>query len=275
MSDYRFVLMAYPAIHRRKYRSEMTDVANELTADRWSLKQSSSFLAGGVRIRTRRATGGSSREAWASGARVGLLVWLVTISAYGFAATVFPSVYPFGSSILARLLPLAAILAMMVSTRWWVALFVTAIWVLPLWGYATNPVIQRASFLLTALPLSGAVGLAWWLAVATDGRRAVSPTVGISFVVAATIASPVVAASVGLDWLLVLVLAALVAAGLVASIADPRVAATGAVYAALFLPLGAVSGVNSDMWAFFIVFGIALVVATAASQKGMKHLTGI
>jgi len=274
MSDYRFVLMAYPPIHRRKYRSEMTDVANELTAERWSLKQSSSFLAGGLRIRTRRATGGSSREAWASGARVGLLVWLVTISAYGFAATVFPW-DPFGSSMLARLLPLAAILAMMVSTRWWVALFVTAIWALPLWVYATNPVIQRASFVETALPLSGAVGLAWLLAVTTDGRRAVSPAVGISLVVAATIASPVVAASVGLEWLLALVLAALVASGLVASSADPRIAATGAVYAALFLPLGVVSGVNSDMWAFFFVFGIALAVAVAASQIGMKRLTNI
>jgi len=275
MSGYRVVLMAYPPSYRRENGSEMTDTANELTGERWSIKQSASLVVGGLRTRTRQATGGSSREAWESGARVGLLVWLVTVFAHRFARAIFDDVYSSGGSTLERLLPLAAILAMMVSTRWWVALLVTAIWVLPLWAYATSPVIHSASYVQTALPLSGAVGVAWWLAVATDGRRAVGPAIGISLVAATTVASPVVAASAGLEWMMVFALAVLVIGGLIASSVDPRVAAAGAVYASLFLPLGVVSGWNADRWAFFIVFSIAFALAAAASQVGMRRLARV
>jgi hypothetical protein len=203
---------------------------------------------------------------------VGLFVWLVAWSAYGFAATVFLEVWPYEST-LERILPLAAILAMMVSTRWWVALLVTAIWALPLWAHATSPaILSNSSIFWRALPLSVAVGLAWWLAVATDGRRAVGPAVGISLIVAATVASPEVA---GRAWMMALVLAVLVVGGLIASLVDPRVAMTGAVYASLFLPLGFASGWGSDMWAFFVVFGVGFALAAATSQAGMRRLTRI
>jgi hypothetical protein len=273
MSSYGIALMAYPPSYRRENGSEMTDTANELSGDRWSIRQSASLVVGGLRTRTRHATRGSSRKAWESGARVGLFVWLVAVSAYGFVPTVLLEVWPYQST-LERILPLAAILAMMVSTRWWVALLVTAIWALPLSAYATSPVILSASFLQRALPLSAAVGLAWWLAVSTDGRRAVGPAVGISLIAAATVASPVVTFA-GRAWMMALVLAVLVVGGLIASLVDPRVAMTAAVYASLFLPLGFMSGRGSDMWAFFVVFGIGFALATATSQAGMRRLTRI
>jgi hypothetical protein len=206
-------------------------------------------------------------------------MWLVMLFAqaftYGFRVSVFDGIYPPVTSTHSWLLLLAAILAMMVSTRWWVAVLVTAIWGLPVWAYATSPVIHSASYLQVALPLSGAVAVAWWLAIATDGRRAVGPAVGIPLVVATTVASSVAAASVGPERTMVIALAVFVAGGLITSTADPRVATTGAVYASLFLPLGVLSGWNSDMWAFFIVFGIAFALAAATSQVGMRHLARI
>jgi hypothetical protein len=275
MSRYRVVLMAYPPSYRRENGSEIADTANELTGERWSIKQSASLAVGGLRTRTWYATDRSSRKAWESGARVGLFVWLLAVSAYGFAATIFPEVSPYQASTLQRILPLAAILAMMVSTRWWVALLVTAIWAVPLWAYVTSSLILSASFLQRAVPLSVAVGLAWWLALATDGRRAVGPAVGISLIIAATVASPVATSSVGLEWMMVFILAALVVGGLIASLVDPRVAAAGAVYASLFLPLGVLSGWISGRWAFSVVFSIAFALAAATSQVGMRRIARI
>lgn len=272
MSGYRVALMAYPPDYRRENGPEMTDTVNELTGERWSIRQSASLAVGGLRTRTRHATRGSSREAWESGARLGLLVWLVMVSAYSFTPPVFLEISSFGAPTLARLLPLAVILAMMVSTRWWVALLVTGIWVLPLWSYATSPVIHSASYVQVALPLAGAVGVAWWLAVATDGRRAVGPAAGILLLVAAKVVTPFVAASIGLEWMMAIASAVLVVGGLIAASVDPRVATTGAVYASLFLPLGLLSGWRSDIWAFFIVFSVAFALAAATSQVGMKRL---
>jgi hypothetical protein len=279
MSGYRFVLMAYPPNYRRENGSEITDTVNELTGERWSIRQSASLAFGGLRTRTRHATHGSSREVWESGARVGLFVWLVLLFAqaftYGFRVSVFDGVYPPIALNNGWLLPLVAILAMTVSTRWWVALLVTAVWFVPLWAYATSPVIQTASNVQFALPLSGAVGVAWWLAVATDGRRTVGPAVGISLLVATTVVASAVAASVGGAWMVAIALAVLVVGGLIVSTADPRVATTGAVYASLFLPIGLLSGWRSDIWAFFIVFCVAFAIAAATSQLGTRHLARI
>jgi len=276
MSGYRVVLMAYPTSYRRENGSEMTDTVNEMTDGRWSIRQSASLALGGLRTRTRHATRGSSRSAWESGARLGLLVWLMMMFAssftYGFRVSVFDGIHPPVALDNPWLLPLAAILAMMISTRWWVALLVTAIWALPLWSYATSPVIFTASYVQVALPLFGLVVGAWWLAVATDGRRAVGPVAGISLLVATTVVASVVADSVGIEWMMTSGLAVLVVGGLIASIADPRVATTGAVYASLFLPIAVVSGWMADRWAFFIVFGLAFALAAAASQVGMKRL---
>ena len=268
MSDYRAALMAYPPSYRRENGSEMTDTANELTGERWSIKQSASLVVGGLINRSRHATGGSSRKVWEAGARVGLLVWLVTVFGRGFAVVAETAVdeYASGAWTLERLLPLAAILAMMVSTRWWVALLVTAIWVQPLWDYATSPVIHTPSYVQIALPLAGAVVVAWWLAVATDGRRAVHPAVGISLLIATTLAW------VASNWMMTVVLVVLVVGGLLASLVDPRAAATAAVYASLFLPVGALSAIHTDYKAFFFVVGIASAITAAASQLGMKRL---
>ena len=273
MSGYRVVLMAYPPSYRRENGSEMTDTVNELTDGRWSIRQSASLAVGGLRARTRQATHGSSRVVWESGARLGLLIWLVMLSSWDIAAPIWlnPSIVPSW----AGLLPLAAILAMMVSTRWWVALLVTAIWVVPLWAYTASPVNYGASFVQMALPLSGAVALAWWLAVATDGRRAVGPVAGIAVVVAVKIASPFVAASIGPEPVLFLMLAVLVVGGLISSTVDPRVVTTGAVYASLYLPLIFALSRNSDRWILLSVFSIAIALAAATSQVGMRRLARI
>jgi hypothetical protein len=197
------------------------------------------------------------------------------VSSFDIAPAIFLEPSSFQAQTLARLLPVAAIVAMMVSTRWWVAVLVTGIWVLPLWAHATSPFIHSASYLQVALPLAGAVGVAWWLAGATDGRRAVGPIAGISLIVAAKVVTPVVTELAGFVWMMALILAVLVVGGLIVSTTDPRVATTGAVYASLFLPLGLLSGWRSDMWAFFIVFCIALALAAATSQVGMRRLARI
>lgn len=279
MSGYRVVLMAYPPSYRRENGSEMTHTVNEMTDGRWSIRQSASLALGGLRTRARHATRGSSRKAWESGARLALLVWLIMLFAdgftYGFRVSVFDGIHPPIALDNPWLLPLAAILAMMISTRWWVALIVTSIWVLPLWTYTASPVIYTASFVQMALPLFGLVVVAWWIAVTTDGRRAVGPAAGISLLVATTVVASIVATSVGGQWVMVLVLAVLIVGGLIALTADPRIATTGAVYAALFLPLGLLSGWHAHGWAFFVVFGIASMLAVAASQIGMKRLARI
>jgi hypothetical protein len=263
MSDYRVVLMAYPSSYRSENGSEMTDTVNELTDGRWSIRQSASLAVGGLRTRTLQATHGSSRAVWESGARLGLLIWLVMLSSWDIAAPIWlnPSVVPSW----AGLLPLAAILAMMVSTRWWVAVLVTGIWVLPLWAYATSPFLHSASYFQVALPLAGAVGVAWWLAVATDGRRALGPAAGVSLVIAAKVVSPFVAASIGPEPVLFLTLAVVVVGGLIASTVDPRVVTTGAVYASLYLPLIFALSRNSDRWILLLVFSIAIALAAATS----------
>jgi hypothetical protein len=264
--------MAYPLTYRREKGSEMTDTVNELTGGRWSIRQSASLLVGGLRTRTRHAIRGSSRKAWESGARLGLLVWLMMFFAleftYGFSRSVFDGIYPPIASTHSWLLLLAAILAMMMSTRWWVAVLVTAIWVLYVGGYAMGPV--SASYVQVALPMSGAVAVAWWLAITTNGRRAMGPAVGIPLIVATTAVSSIVGASVGVT--MAIALCVLVFGGLITATADPRVAMTAAVYASLFLPLGVLSGWGSDMWDFFVVFGIAFAFAAATSQIGMRHL---
>jgi hypothetical protein len=202
-----------------------------------------------------------------------LFVWLVGFSAYFFAAAVFRDYY-YGSSTLDWLLPLAAVLAMTISTRWWVALLVTAIWVVPLWAYATNWVIQSASFVETvmALPWTAAVVLAWWIALATDGRRVTSPVVGVSLIVGATIAVPLLRASELGRWAHWSVLLVLVLGGLVISSVDPRVATTGAVYAGLFLPMAVMAVVRWDSWTVVIVLSVAVALTAAASQIGMTRL---
>jgi hypothetical protein len=187
---------------------------------------------------------------------------------YGFSRSVFDGIYPPIASTHSWLLLLAAILAMMMSTRWWVAVLVTAIWVLYVWGYAMGPV--SASYVQVALPMSGAVAVAWWLAITTNGRRAMGPAVGIPLIVATTAVSSIVGASVGVT--MAIALCVLVFGGLITATADPRVAMTAAVYASLFLPLGVLSGWGSDMWDFFVVFGIAFAFAAATSQIGMRHL---
>jgi hypothetical protein len=132
----------------------------------------------------------------------------------------------------------------MFSTRWWVA-----------------------------LPLAGAVGVAWWLAVATDGRRALGPAAGVSLVIAAKVAF--VAASIGLEPVIFLTPAVLVVGGLIASTVDPRVVTTGAVYASLYLPLIFALSRNSDRWILLLVFSIAIALAAATSQVGTKRLARI
>jgi hypothetical protein len=99
------------------------------------------------------------------------------------------------------------------------------------------------------------------------------PAAGISLVVAAKVVSPLVAASV--EPVMFLTLAVLVVGGLIASTVDPRVVTTGAVYASLYLPLIFVLSRNSDRWILLVVFSIAIALAAATSQVGMKRLARI
>lgn len=64
MSKYPLVMRAYPADYRKVHGDEIAATAAELGGGRWSLRQSRSLMANGLRTRCRLATGASAKNAW-------------------------------------------------------------------------------------------------------------------------------------------------------------------------------------------------------------------
>lgn len=273
MSDYRFAIRAYPSSYRIDHGAELVDVANELTGGGWSGKQSSSLVAGGLRARAREATDCSSRGVWASGVRVGLLIWLVMGAAPGFAYAIgLRSAPTYEVSRFVLLLPLVLIAAMVVSTRWWVAVLITAEGGLGLWVFLQDPISGVAFVVAVMGPWALAIGLAWWLALSTDGSRAARPLVGGALVVGATVLAGTHPSGVGAVAALVLVLG-----GLVASRTDPRIAAGGTVYAVLIFSWVFPFAVTNDDagWRYWgpITFSVVVLsIMLAASWSGIKRM---
>ena len=278
MSDYRFALRAYPSTYRQDHGAEVVDIANELAGNRWSFRQSRSLLAGGLRARARESTNGSRRSVWASGVRVGLLVWFVMGAATQLAHAVGLSSTPtYDLSPFLIMLPLVPIAVMTISTRWWVAVLITAVRGWALFTYFTDPDAPRVFVAARVLPFVAVVGLAWWLALATDGRRAASPVVAGALMVIATALFGVFGIEGASISFAVVAPAVLVLGGLVVSRVDPRLTTSGTVFAALIVTsILPIALLNDDTgWGYWAPMGISvsvLSVMVVASWSGVRRL---
>jgi len=278
VSDYRFVLRAYPSSYRQDHGAEVVGIANELAGNRWSFKQSRSLLTGGLRTRAREATFCSRRTVWASGARFGLLVWLVIGAAAQLAYTVDSTSTPtLESSPLLIIMLLVSIAAMTISTRWWVAALITAVHG---WGlfirFADHDL--PSVFAVSRVSLAVAViGLAWLLALATDGRRAANPLAAGALMIAATVLFSVYDTVEASNRMFLLALAVFVLGGLIVSHVDPRLTTSGTVFVTLIVtPILPIALVNDAIgWNYWAPIGISILVLTvmvAASWSGTRRL---
>lgn len=276
MSDYRFVIRAYPAGYREEFASELVGVANDLVGEGWSARQSLSLAVGGARIRARQGTNSSPREVWASGVRVALLVSVVLgsapVLAYSMGLISAPA-FRLPRYVLA--LAVLTIVAMTISTRWWVAVLLTAFRGAVLYvsaGIFDGPAIVGLISLISAVTM---IGLAWWLAVTTDGRKAASPAV--TGVLVATAMLLVGFGGAGLGSLFVPALAILYLGGLIVSRIDPRLAAAGSVLSMLFVSsifLAAMVREETGL-GYWVPIGTsiaALIVVVVATWSGTRRL---
>lgn len=281
MNDYRFALRAYPTAYRDDHGAELVDIANESAEGRWSLKQSSSLVAGGLRTRAREGTHNSSRGVWASGARIGLLVWMVMGAAPGLAYAVGLSSAPtYQVSRLVLMLPLVPIGALMISTRWWVATLITGAWgwAWVLLVFFNGPIAPGVLVVGPGITAVLVIGLAWWLALATDGHRVASPLVVGALMVCATVLVGIhpggFVAAFGVA------ISVLVLGGLILSRSDPRGAAAGTVYS-LFIftsifPIAVTNdAVGWQYWGPITILVLVLSVMLAASWSGIRRLVGV
>lgn len=178
MSDYRFVIRAYPTEVRHELGDEIVETANLLAPKGWSLRQSASLLTGGLRARATASTGRSTKTTWAIGIRSAIIFQFITgtagliafkLGARGDVSSISPS----PTDMIAASIVVITILAF--TTRWPAAIALTAFscWL----TYATLDDSFSSAWGITP-PIVYAlmtIASAWWLATSSDGRRAASP----------------------------------------------------------------------------------------------------
>lgn len=277
MSDYRYALRAYPVDYREEHGWRLAVLANELSPRRWSLRQSASLVAGGLRTRARISTGCSSRGVWEGAARIALLAWM----AMGAAPPLLhllgvPWAPAYRESLFVLALSVLPVVVLTISTRWWAATLITVVRGWASWDLVGEPMesLFLAGFVGSTVLT---VGLAWWLALATDGRRAAGPFVSVSLTLAGLVwwsglltEGPFASAAVASPILVILV-------GLAVSRSDPRLAATTAVMSTLwFLPMIPLAAINGDTgWNYWgpIVSSVALLaLPLMAARSGTRRL---
>ena len=277
MSRYRLASRAYPAAYWEENGPEILDVANEASGEGWSLRQAVSLVAGGLRRRAREATNSSPRQVWEIGVRTALFIWLVSgaaaVVARGLGLPWAPQNEEAGWQLY---LPVVLVAAVLISTRWWVALLITFAQVRSIWLLWNEPLPGglRSGMVLSGLVIACFV---WWLALATDGRRAAGPIAGL------------VALSIGLGWwwallsegvaamLAIAVVLTLILLAVVAAASDPRASAALAVLAIPFavasLPFAvANSDAGWNYWAPIIGPVGFVAVPALATWLGSRRL---
>jgi hypothetical protein len=277
MSDYRWATQAYPSAYRKERTDEIVALANELSDGRWSIRQSLGLLAGGLQTRARLATQSSPRGVWESGARSALLVLFIWAAAGPLSSMLrLQRVVEFQEPWYVLAIPLLFIVFLTVSTRWWVASVIT---IYALWGIWTSVGdYGRVGFVAGALASTAVmVGIAWWLALATDGRRVLGfiPTMLLTVVVSllwSTLVYVNVSTLVAGALVVLFVLVALVTAT-----SDPRLAATLTILSGLVLcwtlPVAVGSHTDGlDYWGPLVIpFAVALTLL-AATRIGTRRM---
>ncbi len=284
MSSYRVAILAYPAPYRRANGPEIVDTANELAGGRWSARQSRALLVEGLRTRARLATGGSPRQAWASG--IGLAVALSHLASFAMVIVVYsggsdvvlvsPSPW---RDVLITGLPLAAL---SLTTRWPTALIVAApVGLLLIGPLADGSSSVPWSFVVAAR--GSVVVLACVVSAVGDGRRALSPVWALGLLGAVVIVGRVasVPAAVGATGWVQLVMLPL--AGLAVVRLDPRPLAVASalwliqatVGAAAILSPGLIDGRTYALKTALIVVGAlsGLLIAGLAGRRWLPATT--
>lgn len=245
---YRLALRAYPPAYRHEHADELVATANELSPNGWSARQARSLVVEGLRTRARLAAGPTGAMTWFDGAALGLALWYLLgatahltylLGARGDIASMSP---PPGLSAIASV---GALVTLTITTRWPTAVIHSALLtvlvlriLLADGGWPPELLVQGigAAVAMTAI--------VWWLALRGPGRRALSPTVALSLLGAAT----------AISWLLdspgatvpaAAVLVGLPVAGLALAAVDPRPVVAGAttwlIFTATALPATALT----------------------------------
>lgn len=281
MSSYRLSMLAYPSHYRRANGPEIVDTANELADGRWSARQSGALLIEGLRTRARLSTGGSTRQALASGIALGVALFgLVSLSGFALIGLSGPG-GPLDSwqrvgGLAVGLVPLAVLT---VTTRWPAVMaacvpmgvaFLDA-------GDHYSPGFHWPEILLSHGPAVALVGL---VALTGDGRRALSPrlalglvslTLGIGWVASPLLALEIIGATV----LLMLPLLGLATVWL-----DPRPLAAGSAVGLIWVGNSATALVAVDLYnagTYMLqtaaVLGLALLGLALAGATGRRTLS--
>ncbi len=288
---YRLARLAYPVDYRDAHFGELVATANELSNDRWSLRQAWSLLRHGLDSRCRLATSGSLQSVWRSGIRLGLMV-LMTVNVLltvAVGATAADSIVGTLPNIIEITLALAAVgfLAGNMRKSATVATALVAAFT-PLVAMLVRPVLTPDPAI--AIPLLAAtIALCWW---ATDpatqapsmarAGRVLATGIGAAVGLAAVVWVVSLDTDQALSVVLSLTAAALIAI-IIGSFFEPRLAAAGAVYAglaaagrstsvALFQPSSLV--VATELL-FLAVVTCAVVFAAVLVRRGTTRVSAL
>lgn len=280
MTSYRVAMLAYPAPYRRAHGPEIVDTANELADGRWSARQSGALLIEGLRTRARLSTGGSTRQALASGIALGVALFgLVSLSGFALFGLSGPG-GPLASwqgvgGLAVGLVPLAVLT---VTTRWPAVMAACGpmgvAFLEPGGPYSLGPTWPE--ILLAYGPVVALVGL---VALTGDGRRALSPRLALGLVSLTLgigwVASPLPALEIiGATVLLMLPLLGLATVWL-----DPRPLAAGSAVGLIWVGNTATALVTVDLYnagTYMLqtaaVLGLALLGLALAGATGRRTL---
>lgn len=281
MTSYRVAMLAYPRPYRRHNGAEIVDTANELADGRWSARQSGALLMEGLRTRARLSTGGSTRQALASGIALGVALFsLVSLSSFvliglGGPGDLLDSWQPL-VGLAVGLVPLTVLT---VTTRWPAVAAACVPLGIPFLEtrdpYSLG--INWPVFLLNHVPVVLLVGL---VALKGDDRRALSPRLALGLVTLTLgvgwVASPLLAMQItGYAVLLMLPLLGLATVWL-----DPRLLAAGSAVGLLWVANVAAALVIEGLDSFgaymvltAVMLGLALLGLALAGAAGRRTLS--
>ncbi|MCP4222487.1 MAG: hypothetical protein GY773_03995 [Actinomycetia bacterium] len=279
---YAIVVRAYPNSYRHECGDELVETANELADHRWSFRQARSLAFEGLRTRARISTNGSPRLVWANGIAVALGLWYLLRTAmpmtYLLGAT--GDVSGFSQSPRATMgFALVPLVGLVLTTRWPTAVLVTLTAIFAaIQAYQNDSRLFDHDDLVSALISQGAIiGLAWWLALRGQGRRAFSPPTAI-VLLAAFVATSYVFDSPGVIEVLALLYIGLPILGLVMVTIDPRVlvAATTLWLLRTIWSVSMVLAFGIDDLLYLLMIAVPMLVTgigTMLSRYGIRRLT--